>query len=72
MTLTSKISCEGTKTVLFFSLITKHIDMNITHDFDLPEGFDTEKMKKMDKKVESGEVKQCSIENGPDCENCSG
>ena len=47
--------------------------MNITHDFDpLPEGFDAEKMKKMDKKVESGEVKQCSIDNGPDCENCSG
>jgi hypothetical protein len=46
--------------------------MNITHDFDLPEGFDAEKMKKMDKKVDTGEVTQCSIENGPDCENCSG
>lgn len=46
--------------------------MTITHDFDLPEGFDTDKMKKMDKKVEKGEVKQCSIENGPDCESCSG
>jgi hypothetical protein len=45
--------------------------MNITHDFDLPEGFDTEKMKKMDKKVDTGEVKQCSIDQ-PDCENCSG
>ena len=57
--------------MLFFLLITKHIEMNITHDFDLPEGFDAEKMKKMDKKVEEGEVKQCSIDQ-PDCENCSG
>lgn len=49
----------------------KRIDMNITHDFELPEGFSEDKMKKMDKKVETGEVKQCSIDQ-PDCENCSG
>jgi hypothetical protein len=57
--------------VLFFFSFINNYAMNITHDFDLPEGFSEEKMKKMDKKVETGEVKQCSIDQ-PDCENCSG